>query len=108
MQPANPLPYNGYHMPNTIETRQANEVRIGMDAEQVRDLLGEPAQVLQPNDTALPSDAFAELGSMFRFGDQGLEEVWAYRHSVRIRLKFLFGFRDGKLAQAWHHTSSQG
>lgn len=98
----------GKKIPNTIETRQANAARIGMDKEQIRTLLGEPAQILSPHDVGLPSDAFAELGSMFRFDDQGLEEVWVYGHAVRVRLKFVFGFRDGKLALAWNHTSTQG
>lgn len=91
-------------MKGTIETIQANSVREGMLQEELRDLLGEPAEVLSPESTVKPSQAFEAAGSMFRFNDSNLEEIWAYGHKVRVRTRFLFGFRSGRVVQAWQET----
>lgn len=91
-------------MKGTIETTQANSVRNGMLREEVRELLGEPAEVLTPESTVTPSRAFEAAGSMFRFNDSELEEIWAYGHKVRVRTRFLFGFRSGRVVQAWLET----
>jgi hypothetical protein len=91
-------------MKGTIETIQANSVCKGMLQEQVRALLGEPAEVLTPESTLTPSQAFEAAGSMFRFNDSQLDEIWAYRHKVRVRTRFFYGFRSGRVVEAWLET----
>lgn len=91
-------------MKGTIETIQANSVRKGMLQEELRSLLGEPAEVLTPEITVTPSQAFEAAGSMFRFNDSKLEEIWAYGHKVRVRTRFLFGFRSGRVVETWRET----
>lgn len=90
-----------------IKTSQSNTVRSGMSREEVRELLGEPAEVYSSNEITTPSEAFESIGSMFRAGDENLEEVWAYKNKVRVRLTYLYGFRGGKLVVSWHETISQ-
>ena len=79
----------------------------GASQEQVRRLLGEPAEIKRPDEVTPPSDVFAGVGSMFRFNDANLEEIWVYRHKVRTRLRYYFGFRNGRVALAWQETVTE-
>ena len=91
-------------MTGNIETSQANAVSVGMSRDEVKEILGEPAAVFMPEDVRIPSQVYESIGSVFRFNDSDLDEVWAYGHELRVRLKFLYGFRSGRLAQAWRET----
>lgn len=87
---------------------EMRRVRDGMSPEQVIAIIGEPFQRLPAEAVKTPSEVFAELGSSFQFAsDQGLTEVWSYRHDRRGKFKLkdrvtsFLAFKDGVLRSRW-------
>ena len=82
-------------------------VSTGLSEHAVRELLGDPTGITTREEKATPSDFFRQIGSIFRFPDDGTDIIWAYVDPYRPRVTNFVGFQDGIVHATWRETLTQ-
>ena len=77
-----------------------------MSEQDVRAILGEPTSIRTRSQEKTPSDAFASLGSMFRFEDDAAEIIWVFQDPHRLGFTQCVGFSRGKVCSVWQVAQS--
>ena len=68
------------------------------------DLLGPPDKIESGDNTYTPSKFLADLGSIFRFGDERAEIVVTYVDPYRPRYRHKFGIVGGRVDSSWREV----
>ena len=79
-------------------------LRKGQTETEVRELLGNPTDVVPREAISTPGDVFRELGSTFQLDQHELDFVWTYTDPYRPRVSHRIGFQNGHVVSIWKES----